>query len=688
MFIYAVNIKNFRSFENQWLFPNPEINVIVGPNNCGKSTMLRGLSLVMDPAINYRQHNLVSRFDFHCLNIAQPIEIVIWLKPATHTNDKGNVVYDDSDPVKRAFFDKMSTWNVETHQRDITGVIEIHPYKVVPIILEPMQKLEESPAHERLLAIRLQSAWNESIETTETEVDIIDECSNKLTPLNYKQKELLGFKMVGGRRNPLFELSLSKQSLLSKMVDDGEVNLALRELLSQLDGNKDNLLNKQSISGLMQRLSRSIAPELIGSVINNLGTEFSLTFLGSDLWRLRGATSISTIIANDSENKFTLPLEYQGDGAQNVILIAHLIDLIREPKDNDIVVLEEPEQNLEPSLSRWIFGELCSLSHKKNQQIVGQLFVTTHSPALVSELKGAESLLVFSDNVQFQANPEEIDCQPHERWQVIPARVLSPDSRKKLDQQRDRYIAALFARQVLIVEGNSEIGFLPVAFRYFSKGLPGENPYHLGLEIINGEDKGRIIIHAKNLRSYGKKCHLLFDNDEGDADEEKRSRKSRYDGKVDFVTCWPEANLLSFVSGCDLEVILSHYISPQVLFEAIKYVYDDAGHPLKEQDWKKALKLINDLIIREKLPNVYGDFNLMDYDLNNLGDDLTKRAFLFALLHGPHECKSTKDMRMIAEYLADKQAIPEVFNDLRKKILLSMTKPDGINHDDPYLAAK
>ena len=92
--------------------------------------------------------------------------------------------------------------------------------------------------------------------------------------------------MVGGRRNPVYELSLSRQSVLSKMINDDEVNIALRELLKQLDSGKDQLLDKQSVKDLMQRLSRLIAPELMGSLVNNLGTEFSLTFLGSDLWRL------------------------------------------------------------------------------------------------------------------------------------------------------------------------------------------------------------------------------------------------------------------------------------------------------------------------------------------------------------------------------------------------------------------
>ena len=76
MYIFAINLVNYRSFENIWVFPNPEMNVIVGPNNCGKSTILRALSYVLDPTINYRQPNLLSRFDFYRSNITHPIEII------------------------------------------------------------------------------------------------------------------------------------------------------------------------------------------------------------------------------------------------------------------------------------------------------------------------------------------------------------------------------------------------------------------------------------------------------------------------------------------------------------------------------------------------------------------------------------------------------------------------------------
>jgi hypothetical protein len=296
--------------------------------------------------------------------------------------------------------------------------------------------------------------------------------------------------------------------------------------------------------------------------------------------------------------------------------------------------------------------------------------------------------LIFSDNLPSHENPQKENVQKPTIWQLISARNLSPDSRKKLDQDREKYIPALFSRQALIVEGSSEIGFLPVAFHHFSEGRPGQNPYHLGLEIVNGESRDKLFKHAKILRSYGKRCHLLFDYDIDVSEEIENERRSRFNRQVDFVTCWPRQNLLPFTTGCDLEVILTHYVLPDILFEAIKIAYSDSGHPLEEQNWRNACNKILDKEIANRFPDVFGGFNLNEFDLHSLGEEINQRAFLFALLHGPHECKATKDMRMIAEYLAERQSVPVIFDDLRKKILQTITTPEVINHDATYLAAR
>jgi len=685
LYVFALHLKHFRSFEDLWIFPREDVNVLVGPNNCGKTTIFHALALLLDPAMSRRQPDVISRFDFHAMKLEDPIELRVWLRPrikeVKDENGQVQLLFDEGEEVKAAFFDKLSEWQLGTEVRvDHCGVEERHPVELIPLTIEPMDTPHDVSGHERLLAVQLIATWNSQQEAADVEVNIVDQMGVAQDIFGARQRELIGFKLLGTRRNPLYELSLARRSVFSQMLDEGEILYALRQLQVEIDRSKQPLLAQNSIKSLMARLSRLVAPELMGSLVSNLGTDFTLTFLGGDLWRLRGATSIATRVGT---GEMFLPLDYQGDGAQNLLLLFHLIELLGEKDSNSIVALEEPEQNLEPALARWVFGELCSLSHRPDEGTRprhGQIFVTTHSPALVNELRGTESLIIFAEK---DKSGQESDRAS--QWYTIAAHYLSPDCRKKLDQRRESYVSTLFARQVLIVEGDSEIGFLPVAFRYFAQGEPRENPYHLGLEVMKGGGRDNCRKHAVMLRSYGRKCHLLLDHD---VDQDNpQELKSRFDGKADFVTCWPHESLLDFTDGCDLEVILAAYVPPEILFEAIKCVYDDPGHPLKPDKWNQACSKIKDEGLRDLFPQVCGDFDLRKCGLQTLGTERNQRAFLFALLHGPHDCKAITDMRMIAEFLVKRNAFPQIVDNLRERVLQSMIKPQAINHDEPYLAS-
>lgn len=726
MYIFAIHLKHFRSFKNLWVFPREDVNVLVGPNNCGKTTLLHALALMLDPEINVRRPDVVSRFDFHSVDLEREIELRVWLKPkgdrgeephaqqSNGSDESGNEAsqVQESEEIKLAFFDKLSEWEVEIEETEDRGCRERHPKSLKPFIIEPMDEPTEVPDHEKLLAVRLVAKWNRPQETADVEISIVDQMGNELFPFGTKSRELLGFRFVGAHRNPLYELSLSRRSVLSRMLDEDEIVLALRALLHDLDSSSSHLIDQPSVQTLLSTLGRLVAPKVLGGMMNNLGTQFTLTFLNGELWRLRGATSIATRVGTSSDGTPTnLPLEFQGAGAQNIILLLHLIELLKSRQSNNIIALEEPEQNLEPALARWIFGELCALadggSSESSQATIsyGQIFISTHSPALVNELRGTDALIVFAltdsdergEELDESANEQEIDISTSDdspqrviqpsipQWRTITAKYLSPDRRKKLDQRREQYIGTLFARQVLLVEGPSEVGFLPVAFRFLAQGRSQENPYHFGLEVINAGGIGELPKHPQILKGYGRKCHLLFDYDGPDANLE-REILSRFDGLVDFVTCWPNQDVLSFTTGCDLEVILAKYVPPEILFTAIKDAYDDAGHRLDVVSWQKACELISQQSIVDQFPPVFDTVLLEEVNLSDFPDEDSQRAFLFALLHGPHSCKAVKDMRMIAEVIARHNAFPTIIDSLRQRVLKSMITPEEVDHAHPYLA--
>ena len=48
MYISKINIKGYRNFKDSEIFFRDGINVVIGPNNAGKSNLLRALDLVLN----------------------------------------------------------------------------------------------------------------------------------------------------------------------------------------------------------------------------------------------------------------------------------------------------------------------------------------------------------------------------------------------------------------------------------------------------------------------------------------------------------------------------------------------------------------------------------------------------------------------------------------------------------------
>lgn len=627
---------------------------------------------------------MISRFDFHNGHTGAGIEVCIWLKP--HSQEPVD--------LKARLFDKLSKWVVKRTQE--------HPIAIEPLTIDPTTT--QLPEHEELLAVRFRAEWDDQEQVAHVDHSIQDEAGNTVGSFSSEYKRLVDFRLFPARRSPLQQLSLARRSLLSRTLDDREINVALRGLLGALEAAKGDLLSAPGVAGLLDRLGRLAAPELIRNWSRGTRGQFTLTFLNSDVGRLRTATSLGTPFHRPDDasghigDDLVLPLEYHGEGLQNALLLLSICDMVSSSQARSIVVIEEPEQHLEPSLCRCIAAGLGRV-HQHSMRPTGvresddnqaasqssgqgplhvepnQVFITTHSPTLVGELRGADGLLLL---------PTKKPHSGDEPIRTLAGCNLSQATRKCFERERDRYALALLARHVLVVEGGSEVGLLPVAFGYGAEGAPQDDPFYLGLELVNARSREETLKHARCLDEFGREVHVLIDHDRAEKGVKSTAlllEEGRQAGYAMY--CWAEGSLLSFTRGTDLETVLVREVPPLVLFEAIKLCYHDAGHPLDQDNWTKALLQIDEPM-RSQLPPVLAD-DLGAFDLSAFAEEDMQRAFLLALLHGPHSCKAVKDMRIIGEHLAASRVIPATVDVLRRRLVRAILGQDGFADDSPYL---
>lgn len=663
MYIFALRIQNFRSFKDMWFFPNKSLNCIIGPNNSGKSTLISALAILLDPKAPSYRDDFITQFDYHNCETSRPIVIDVWLDKHVEENDE----------IKTRVFDKFSNWILI---KDADG----HPKIIEPVIAEPLEDApdtKDAPVLE-LLRIQFSSTWDESTKSAEHQTSVMNELGEIIEPFTIALRKLIGFNLIPSNRDPLRDISLSKKGIFSHFLDDNSINPHFRKLIEELEKNKTGLLGAAGIKHVVERLKTVVAAQVVGNS-GNQDDAVSITFLNSEISKLRAESCFSIKIGSkpscegEPEKSIHIPLEYQGDGIQNLFLIITLSEIVKQRAGSDhcIVALEEPEQHLEPSQVKWIYSELCNCFKSNGATGINQIFITSHSSALVGEIQGADSLILM---------PVEKIASDTNR--IVNASYIKPETKKSFERNKEVYSNALLAKYILVVEGASELGFLPVAFRHVSEDA-SKNPFHLGLEIIDGQDKERALKRAEELLPFNRPVHVLIDHDLPTNKNSKTTKQLLTDSspKDYYVSCWGESDLVTFSTGVDLEIILVKEVTPEILLEAIKDAYQDPCHDFDKHKWDTECDRISITSLKDKIKVLFPqDSNLQFAD--TLLKDEEKRAYLFVLLHAPHSCKSVKEMRIIAEYLASKNAIPSSVKKIHNRILSWITNRALISKQD------
>jgi predicted ATP-dependent endonuclease of OLD family len=198
MYIYKIIIKNFRSIESLVWEPNPKVNVLIGGNGSGKSTIGTALHYLLSPNINWNMNRL-TEVDFFNRDLSREIFIEVYFKGVE------DFLVDDADLM----FEHI----------DEEGHVSLDG--------------EE-------LALIVRMACDKSLRPIHS---IISNGQEK--PFRTSHKQAVQYRFVETERDPYKELSFTNNSILTKMFSDEKISDAITVLVSEFEILAQSLLYKE-----------------------------------------------------------------------------------------------------------------------------------------------------------------------------------------------------------------------------------------------------------------------------------------------------------------------------------------------------------------------------------------------------------------------------------------------------------
>jgi len=427
MYIYKIIINNFRNIRELKWKPNKGTNVLVGGNGVGKSNIAIAIDYVLNPYIQWYKREM-SEFDYYNRELEKPLEIELWFKEVEE------FIQDD--------------WELYLEHINEKDEITIEENSELTLRLKLYAMKDQIPHHVILT-------------------------NDKEYPLKTSQKGFINYIYISANREPLKELSLNSNSLLSSILQKDIMDIKVKELMDSFN-EKSRELFSDSNEGIFSILGRNIKEFGLAH------DESAISIEPTELSDRKTLQTFSLVLKNSEITNY-IPLKYQSDGIKNLLVLLALDEKI---KSSGILFIEEVEQNLEPSIQRKVIKKLTIETNK-------QLLITTHS---------TDILKMFKLNDIFYINKKGIKRLPQ---------IDSNIDKYYRRSAEHRVLSSLFSKAVLLVEGDAEFGGVPVISKAYGDFL--DDKY---ISLISCQGKENIKSFVKFFNYLDIKNIAIYDNDE------------------------------------------------------------------------------------------------------------------------------------------------------------------------------
>lgn len=578
MFLQSASISSFRSCRSTEVQFHPDLTLLVGENNAGKSNIVDAIRLATEPLSGRRTRYFD---DVDVSRGSESEESTVSLRFRGCTN------------FQKAFF--------------ISG---LDPQTGDVYYSAKYQKSSDAIPRSRVNRLAGKFAGPDSEPEARNRIKHV-----YLEPLRDAQREL---DSAGGRRLGAilkFLLTTEQQKDFEQVAKDGLANLT----------KKDPIVDVQSkIQDHLSALTDAI-----------MGQKIALGFESPEIDRLARGLRLKMGEADIDP----VDLASSGLGYANLLFMATILLELQAAKDAELTILivEEPEAHLHPQLQAVLLDFLQeqaaqSISNLSNDRPAGriQVIATTHSPTLASS--------VSLDNIVVVRSVPESN-QRKTVAMSLAAVKFSDKSNGKKEKDHDhgkrkieQYLdvtrsALLFSRRVILVEGISEAVILPALAKYcvFKNPENREREYRqfraatlINLGSVDFEPYLRLLLHdfADGLHLVEKLLVLTDeDPDKTNGDSKDESSTDAYNRKSEIIETFKKAE-----SAGVLTVVESPYTLEVSLLEGkgnadfLKSVYVKQ-HPNSGGKWDQVSACSRPLEEMHRLMNIRpndpsGDKNL------------------------------------------------------------------------------
>lgn len=516
MYISSINVKNYRCFKEVFVEFNEGMNVLIGSNNAGKTTVVRALELVF----NRSKAKTFTIDDFNKnVDLSSPPEITVSATLRSSSKD----TIDDKAIVSSWLTKFDAPWEATLTFKFFLPEHHHREY------LEQYKKLISKKEKWALLELSLKRYvtriyGGNIINKLRAESDYLDRIHcETLDALRDVENKLLN-----GRNNLLKQLLLHfKDSNSQNIQKEDSIDGSFSE---ERFTNYSELLVEDLISKIDQKEVLDFAEKTGASIGGTPALEGSL--------QENDVLSALRLIIKD-QTGIEIPIINNGMGYNNLIFISLILSKFKmitskeygeNAKTFPILLIEEPEAHLHPAMQ---YNFLKFLNEEvKMQSFSRQIFITTHSTQITSAV-GLKPIICLEkdDNGDISAR--------------YPSKVFSNSIE---DQKSKKYIerfldatksAMLFSKSVLLVEGMAELILLPLLAEREGFDLDKHHVSLIRADALTFKHfvklYGAGIQEDKNKFALQKRVACVIDTDPIKIEKKKENEKQRRSWKK----CWP-----------------------------------------------------------------------------------------------------------------------------------------------------